>query len=97
VITLDAVFRSAAHIFAGRLAMRSIGPDTAMAASTVPRASRTGTETLATPGSRSPILCAHPRRRVSRSCVSVISPSASMDRWILISAHATRTLEDAPT
>lgn len=48
--------RSAAHRTPGRRPIRSIGPDTEMAAITTPRPSRTGADTLATPGSRSATL-----------------------------------------
>ena len=41
------------------------------AAITAPRASRTGADTLATPGSRSATLCAQPRRRTSSSVRAV--------------------------
>lgn len=53
--------RSAAHRTPGRRPIRSIGPDTEMAAITTPRPSRTGADTLATPGSRSATLCARAR------------------------------------
>ena len=60
-----AASRSAAHRTPGRRPIRSTGPDTDTAATTVPAASRTGADTLATPASRSATLCAHPRRRTS--------------------------------
>ena len=47
----------------GERVSRSIGPDTEMAASTLPPWPRTGAETEATPASRSAALAAQPRRR----------------------------------
>jgi hypothetical protein len=46
---------------------RSIGPEIDTAAMTRPDGPRTGAETEATPGSRSPTLCAQPRRRTADS------------------------------
>jgi hypothetical protein len=66
-----AASRSAAHRAPGRRPILSIGPDTDTAAITVPRPSRTGAETLATPGSRSATLCAQPRLRTSASVRSL--------------------------
>lgn len=63
--------RSAAQRAPGRRPIRSIGPETDTAATTAPRASRTGAETLATPGSRSAALCAQPRLRTSTRVRSV--------------------------
>ncbi len=50
---------------------RSIGPETETAATTRLEGPRTGAETEATPGSRSPIDCAQPRRRTPLSAVAV--------------------------
>src|SRR5215218_8149891 len=63
--------RSAAAITAGACSRpgcrdsRSIGPDTLTAAMTLPDGERTGAETEATPGSRSPTEWAQPRRRTA--------------------------------
>src|SRR5690606_25092298 len=62
-----AASRSAAHRTPGLRPMRSIGPDTDTAATTLPDESLTGADTLATPGSRSATLCAQPRLRTSSS------------------------------
>src|ERR1700726_1045815 len=48
---------------------RSIGPDTEMAASTLPPVPRTGAETEATPSSRSAALADQPRRRTPAKVV----------------------------
>ena len=48
-----------------------MGPEIDTAATTRPDGPRTGAETDATPGSRSPTLCAHPRRRTTDSAVAV--------------------------
>ena len=50
---------------------RSIGPEIDTAAMTRPEGERTGADTEATPGSRSPTLCAQPRRRTPDSAVAV--------------------------
>src|SRR5690606_30274040 len=50
---------------------RSMGPETDTAATTRLEGPRTGAETDATPGSRSPIDCAQPRRRTPDSAVAV--------------------------
>ena len=50
---------------------RSIGPETETAATTRFEGPRTGAETEATPGSRSPIDWAQPRRRTPESAVAV--------------------------
>ena len=50
---------------------RSIGPETEMAATTVPSAEWTGADTEATPGSRSATLCAQPRLRTPASAAGV--------------------------
>ena len=55
----------------GERVSRSIGPDTDTAATTRPDGPRTGADTDATPGSRSPTLCAQPRRRTPASIVAV--------------------------
>ena len=63
--------RSAAAITAGACSRpgcresRSIGPETLTAAMTFPEGERTGAETDATPGSRSPTEWAQPRRRTA--------------------------------
>ena len=44
--------------------IRSSGPDTDTAAITLPEGERIGADTEATPCSRSPTLCAQPRRRM---------------------------------
>ncbi len=64
----------------------SIGPETETAAITAPRPSRTGAETLATPGSRSAALCAHPRLRTSASVRSVNLAAGSTACWVAGSA-----------
>jgi len=76
--------------------MRSIGPDTDTAATTLPPASRTGAETLATPDSRSATLCAHPRRRTSTRARSLNRASASSERCTAGSDHAASTLAPDP-
>ena len=69
--------RSAAAITAGACIRpgwresRSIGPDTDTAAMTLPEGERTGAETDATPCSRSPTLCAQPRRRTPASAAAL--------------------------
>lgn len=84
--------RSAAQRAPGRRPIRSIGPDTDTAAITVPRPSRTGAETLATPGSRSAALWAHPRRRTSASVRSVNLAVGSTACWVAASAYASSAL-----
>ncbi len=76
--------------------MRSIGPDTDTAAITAPRPSRTGAETLATPGSRSAALCAQPRLRTSASVRSVNLAAGSTACWVAGSAYASSTLAPEP-
>ena len=56
---------------AGRRPSRSTGPETETAPSTAPEPSRTGADSDATPGSRSAMLCAQPRRRTSSSVRAV--------------------------
>ena len=51
--------------------MRSMGPEIEIAATTLPPGPRTGAETEATPGSRSPTDWAQPRRRTAESMVAV--------------------------
>ncbi len=51
--------------------MRSMGPEMDSAARTRPEGPRTGADTEATPGSRSPTDCAQPRRRTSESMVAL--------------------------
>src|SRR6478609_9377806 len=60
--------------------MRSIGPEMDTAATTRPEGLRTGADTEATPSSRSPTLCAHPRRRTPESVVAVNFAPCS-PRW----------------
>jgi putative transcriptional regulator len=55
----------------GRRPSRSTGPEIETAPSTVPDACRTGADRDATPGSRSAMLWAHPRRRTSSSVRAV--------------------------
>ena len=68
--------RSAAAMTAGACSRpgcrdsRSIGPDTLTAAMTLPEGERTGADTDATPGSRSPTECAQPRRRTAASATA---------------------------
>ena len=50
---------------------RSIGPETETAATIRPAGPRTGADTEATPGSRSPTDCDHPRRRTADKAVAV--------------------------
>src|SRR4051794_9564347 len=50
---------------------RSIGPETDTAAITLAEGERTGAETEATPCSRSPTLCAQPRRRTPASAAAL--------------------------
>ena len=50
---------------------RSSGPETDTAAMTLPDGERTGADTEATPASRSPTLCAQPRRRMPDRVVGV--------------------------
>ena len=91
-----AATRSAAQRAPGRRPIRSIGPDTDTAAITAPRPSRTGAETLATPGSRSAALCAHPRLRTSASVRSVNFAAGYTACWVLASAKASSTLAPDP-
>ena len=59
---------------------RSIGPEIDTAATTRPDGPRTGAETEATPGSRSPTLCAQPRRRTAERAVALnLAPCSP--RW----------------
>ena len=60
--------------------------DTDTAAITAPRPSRTGADTLATPGSRSPALWAHPRLRTSASDRSVNFAEVSTACCVAVSA-----------
>lgn len=72
----DSANRSAAARTAGAcmrpgcLVSLSKGPETETAATTLPDGERTGAETDATPVSRSPTDCAHPRRRMAESAVA---------------------------
>ena len=50
---------------------RSTGPEIDTAATTLPDGARTGADTEATPGSRSPMLWAQPRRRTAERVVAV--------------------------
>src|SRR5262249_37778548 len=76
--------------------MRSIGPDTEIAAMTTPRLSRTGADTLATPGSRSATLCAQPRRRTSANARSVNLAVGSTACCVAASLYASSTLAPDP-
>ena len=76
--------------------IRSIGPDTDTAAITAPRPSRTGAETLATPGSRSAALCAQPRLRTSASVRSVNFAVGNTACCAAASAYASSTLAPEP-
>ena len=60
--------------------MRSMGPEIDRAARTRPDGPRTGAETEATPGSRSPTDCAQPRRRTSESIVA-LKDAPYRPRW----------------
>jgi hypothetical protein len=67
-VSLSAAASTAgACIRPGCLVRRSMGPDTDTAATTLPVCDRTGADTDATPGSRSPTDCAQPRRRTTAS------------------------------
>jgi hypothetical protein len=73
-----------------------MGPDTETAATTLPRESFTGADTLATPGSRSPALWAQPRRRTSTSVRSVNFAVGSTVCWVAESLCASSTLAPEP-
>ena len=76
--------------------MRSMGPEIDTAAMTLPLAPRTGAETLATPGSRSPTDWAHPRRRTAESMVA-LKRAPTRPRWRRSgSSQASRTWAPEP-
>ncbi len=64
---LAAATTAAAWTRPGCRVKRSTGPEIETAATTRPDGPRTGADTEATPGSRSPMLCAQPRRRTADS------------------------------
>lgn len=59
-----------------------------MAAITTPRPSRTGADTLATPGSRSATLCAQPRRHTSASARALNTAFGNTAAWVAASVWA---------
>ncbi|AMC43229.1 Uncharacterised protein [Mycobacterium tuberculosis] len=67
-----------------------------MAAITTPRPSRTGADTLATPGSRSATLCAQPRRHTSASARALNTAFGNTAAWVAASVWASNTLAPEP-